>query len=383
MLGGSAAKGTFLKHDFDCDVFVRFMYDQYKDDDISGLLEKALKKIKKITIERVHGSRDYFQGKWQGMDFEVIPVLYVTHVNQAKNITDMSPLHVIWINQHIDDKLRNEILLTKLFCKAQKMYGAESYMNGFSGHVVDLLIAHYGSFKNLLNAAAMWEEKTVINMTSQAIDPEQDLNQDKIQGPMIIIDPVQHGRNAAAALGYEQFYHFKNQAKAMIKKPNSSFFKRKMTTKMQLRLMKKEAKKKKQTIIVLRAMPKHGKQDTIGTKIYKGKEHIAKVLKHHDFTVIEMGWDWEEKQDKPALLWFIIKEKELSKTKKHRGPPLKMKKDVVAFQKKHEKWTFENNYVIAHVKRQYTRPLSVIKKTLMEPEMKKRVRKWTIVSNLK
>ncbi|MEK6868479.1 MAG: hypothetical protein AABX98_06675, partial [Nanoarchaeota archaeon] len=42
MLGGSAAKGTFLKHDFDCDVFVRFIYDKYKEKDISNLLEKAL-----------------------------------------------------------------------------------------------------------------------------------------------------------------------------------------------------------------------------------------------------------------------------------------------------------------------------------------------------
>ena len=35
MLGGSAAKGTFLKHDFDCDIFVRFQYDKYKEKDLT------------------------------------------------------------------------------------------------------------------------------------------------------------------------------------------------------------------------------------------------------------------------------------------------------------------------------------------------------------
>jgi tRNA nucleotidyltransferase (CCA-adding enzyme) len=198
MLGGSAAKGTFVKHDFDCDVFVRFQYDEYKNNDISSMLEKSLKKIKKITIERVHGSRDYFQGTWHGMNFEIIPVLYVIHPHQAQNITDMSPLHVEWLNQHINETLRDEILLTKLFCKAQKVYGAESYINGFSGHVIDLLTIYYGSFKNLLKAAELWEEKHFITMTSHNVRI-QDLNQDKVLSPIILIDPVQPNRNAAAA----------------------------------------------------------------------------------------------------------------------------------------------------------------------------------------
>jgi tRNA nucleotidyltransferase (CCA-adding enzyme) len=379
MLGGSAAKGTFVKNDFDCDVFVRFQHDKYKHKDISKLLEKALKKIPKITVERVHGSRDYFQGVWHRMDFEVIPVLYCTHPNQAHNITDMSPLHVEWLNQHIDENLRNEILLTKTFCKAQKVYGAESYLNGFSGHVVDLMTVHYGSFKNLLKSTLKWEEKTVINMSQHAIDPDKDMNPDKIQSPLIIIDPIQPDRNAAAALGFEQFYKFKNQAKAFLRKPDTFFFKRVSVTKTQLKEEKRKAKKKKQVMIVLKAMPLHGKLDTIGTKIFKGIGHINKVFTHNQFSVLESGWDWIENQDKPALIWFIIEEKELPKTKKHIGPPLKLKKDVAAFQKKHKNYKIENKRLVAEVKRQYTLPLQVIKAVLKEPEMKIRVRKWTIV----
>ena len=48
MLGGSAAKGTFLIKDFDVDVFVRFDYE-YKDKDLSPMLESMLLSIKKIN----------------------------------------------------------------------------------------------------------------------------------------------------------------------------------------------------------------------------------------------------------------------------------------------------------------------------------------------
>jgi tRNA nucleotidyltransferase (CCA-adding enzyme) len=378
MLGGSAAKGTFVKNDFDCDVFVRFQHDKYKHKVISDILEKALKKIKGIDMERVHGSRDYFQGKWHRMDFEVIPVLYCTHPNQAKNITDMSPLHVEWLNQHIDDNLRNEILLTKTFCKAQKIYGAESYLNGFSGHVVDLITVHYGSFKKLLKATKKWEEKTTINMSQKPIT-EDDLNPDKVIGPMIIVDPINPHRNAAAALGYEQFYRFKNQAKAFLKSPDTLFFKRMVITKTQLKEKKKQATKKKQSMIVVKALPLHGKLDTIGTKIFKGMHHITSVLINNDFTVVEENWDWIENQDEPALLWFIIEEQELTKTKKHLGPPLELKKNVAAFKKKHKKFTIEKERVVAEVKRKYTLPLQVIRDVLKEQETKKRVRKWSVV----
>ena len=51
VLGGSGAKGTFLKT-FDVDIFVKFNYDKFKDksDKLSEILEKFLKKSFKISF---------------------------------------------------------------------------------------------------------------------------------------------------------------------------------------------------------------------------------------------------------------------------------------------------------------------------------------------
>jgi tRNA nucleotidyltransferase (CCA-adding enzyme) len=378
MLGGSAAKGTFLRHDFDCDVFVRFIYDEYKEKDVSQLLEKALKHMKGTTYERVHGSRDYFIGTWKELQYEIIPVLYINDKRMAKNITDMSPLHVEWLNQHLTEEIRDQIILTKLFFKAQKVYGAESYMNGFSGHIVDLLTIYYGSFKELLENIVKWQEKELINMTSHPININ-DFNPDKIQSAIIVVDPVEPERNAAAAVGFEQFYHIQNQATTFLENPNENFFKRTSISIKELQAMKKEAEKKQQAMIIVKALPTHGKLDTIGTKIFKTHEFIQEELKRNNFTVEKAGWEWEEDQDKEAILWYMTKEKKLSATQEHAGPPLKRKEDVAAFQKKHKKFFFKENKIYTTIKRKYTTAEALIKERIKDKRIKEKARKWSLM----
>ena len=46
-----------------------------------------------------------------------------------------------------------------------------------------------------------------------------ELNKSKQQGPLIVIDPVQKDRNAAAALNHEKFEIIKKTAKQFLKKP--------------------------------------------------------------------------------------------------------------------------------------------------------------------
>ncbi len=135
----------------------------------------------------------------------------------------------------------------------------------------------------------------------------------------------------------------------------------------------------KSVFVAMRATPTHGKIDTIGTKMVKALEHIETELRINDFTVEQTGWDWEEVQEKPMLLWLKIKEKELSKTKEHVGPPLKLKNDVEAFRKKHKKVYFKEEKIYAIVERKYTTPEKLIKDALKKKEIKEKAKKWQII----
>ena len=155
ILGGSGAKGTWLSGNHDVDIFVLFDYKKYADKsgELSNLLEKYLKKaFPKAKIERLHGSRDYFQLSFKGLMFEVVPILKISKAEQARNITDISPLHSAWVNKHAA-KVKDDIRSLKQFCKANNLYGAESYIGGFSGYVLEIVTAYYGSFEKVLKAS--------------------------------------------------------------------------------------------------------------------------------------------------------------------------------------------------------------------------------------
>lgn len=365
MLGGSAAKGTFLAEDFDVDVFVRFDYG-CKDKDISGMLFKILKTIKLLKIIKVHGSRDYFQTRYDDIKYEIIPVLYVENPKDALNVTDMSPLHVKWIKNNITSTLRKEIILAKLFCKAQNLYGAESYINGFSGHVLDILIVNYGSFMNLLEASQKWKLYEVIDVEKYGTAGK--LNRSKIS-PLIVIDPILSERNAAAALSREKFLLFKEKAKEFLAAPSENFFVKKEYS---LGELKEITNEKKSKLLVLNVTAFTGKEDIIGSRLLKAYTHILKHLKINEFVVKNSGWKWDKA--KKAMFWFVVDRKILSKEMTRIGPPLKAKKAADAFNAKHKKIFIKCGRLYAFVKRPFRKPEELVKHIINEEYVKEKVK---------
>jgi tRNA nucleotidyltransferase (CCA-adding enzyme) len=353
ILGGSGIKGTWLKDVHDADIFVCFDYNKYKDksSEISDILEITLKK--EFKIARLHGSRDYFQIKKDGFTFEIIPILNIKKAEEAKNITDISPLHAKWVNKH--KRLNDEMRLIKQFCKAAGVYGAESYIKGFSGYVCEILAVYYKSFMNFVKKASKWADKTIIDVEHFYKTKEvlYVLNKSKLESPLIVIDPVQKDRNAAAALCSEKFDILVKHAADFLKRPSKKFFEK---DKFSLDDVKKKASNN--DLILLNAKAESGKRDIIGCKLLKAHEFIKKELLKNDFKILEHGWNWDE--EKNALFYFIIKKGSLSKTRIWEGPPLQAKEHVKIFKKKYKKTFVKKGKIYAEIPRPYLKPQDLI-----------------------
>jgi tRNA nucleotidyltransferase (CCA-adding enzyme) len=376
LLAGSGAKGTWLHGQHDADVFVLFPYKKYhkKSNQLSDILEKRIKKaFPKHT--RLHGSRDYFHVKEDSFTFEIVPILNIKKSDQAKNITDVSPLHANWIKKHSTPKLRDEIRLAKSFAKAQDCYGAESYIRGISGHVLEILTIHYGSFEKLLKAASKWEEKQIIDAGKHFPKKENVwamLNRAKLDSPLIVIDPVDSSRNAAAALNKEKWNLFKKQAASFTKKPNKSYFQKKPITKEKL-------KKKNHHLVWIELTTLNKKEDVAGAKLLLAFNFLKTELK--DFTVKSAGWDWD--REKHAILWIVVKSKLLPKTELRKGPPLKMKDHITAFKKKHKKTTTKQNHIWAKIPIKHYKLQDKLKHIMKEKYFNEKVSKIKKVEVLK
>ncbi len=376
-LGGSLAKGTYLPEDYDADVFVRFDYLTYKDknDELSDFLGQALKDFKP---KRVHGSRDYFQFKRKGIRFEVVPVLNINSIEEAMNITDISPLHVIWFKNKANDKIRDSVRLSKLFCKANEVYGAESFIRGFSGHVLDILNVKYKSFLRLLKEAVKWEKelkkgkKIIVDVENYYKGKaEFELNKSKTQGPLIVIDPIQKERNAAAALSYGKFKKFIETAKEFLKNPSESFFiEEKPTADKFVNL-----KEKKEMLIVLEIKPSSRfSVDVMGCKMMKIHEFIKRQLAEHDFIIKLEKFYWSKKFNDTAKSFFIISNPKIKEPKIIQGPPLDMKEAVEKFMKVHKKTRKEKGRIVAFEDREFKDVKVLIKSLIKEKYIKEKAR---------
>ncbi|MBI4147259.1 CCA tRNA nucleotidyltransferase [Candidatus Woesearchaeota archaeon] len=371
ILGGSGAKGTWLSGNHDIDIFVLFDYKKYADGsaELSGLLEKALKKaFPKEKIARLHGSRDYFQLSYQKLMFEAVPILKITKAEQACNITDISPLHSQWVNKHAA-KSKDDIRLLKQFCKANNLYGAESYIGGFSGYVLEILTAYYGSFEKVLKASQKWKEKEVIDPSKFYQTKELALfhiNSSKLQSPLVVVDPVDKTRNAAAALSMERFLLFKEAAKKYLQRPAEEFFAKEKIT---IDSLQKKYKGKG-TLVFLTLSPAEGKEDVVGAKILKVFEFLQEKL--CDFGLIHGGRAWDKGQD--AQLYFVAKKTELPAEEVRMGPPLKMTEYVEDFKKKNKNTFVESGRIKAKVKVEHPKLKDFVAALLKDEYVKERIK---------
>ena len=349
-VGGSVGKGTNLPGTHDIDIFIRFK----EDGELSENLEKVLDVFENVV--RLKGSRDYFKIDYEGYEIEFIPVLYCKTISSAKNITDHSPFHVNWSKRK--SKMNDDVKLAKLFFNANGLYGAESWIGGFSGHAIEILTKHYGSFEKLIKNISKWGDEVIIDtekLYKSELDIKYELNKSKLN-KLILIDPIDKERNAAAALSLEKYDIAKKVCNDFLEKPTKKYFEIKT---IDVETLKKMSKKNK--LFFYELEPEGDKQDVAGSKMLTRLKKIVKVVKDNEFEILDSGLYWNKK-DK-GLIWIIVPDKDLEKKKILTGPPTYGNThDIMNFKSKHRKvWREGYNYY-TEVKRNYTKITTLMKK---------------------
>ena len=374
MLGGSIAKDTYLKEKHDADFFVRFDPGKYSNEQLPGLLEKILEPL---SPERVHGSRDYFNlrsPQYGNLFFEIVPVFWVDNHREAVNVTDMSPLHVAWAQQKIlqNPGVNDEIRLAKQFCKANRVYGAESYIKGMSGHVLDILVIYYGSFEELLKNAVNWNKNQVVDVEDFYHGKFPGLNKAKVS-PLIVIDPIDPERNAAAALSATVFNKFKDLCSQFIENPARQFFVKEDVGK-EIIVRKHEPTEGK--LLVLKLTGLEGKDDVVGSKALKIYKYFKKNLA--EFKVLDSDFYWD-KSGRQALVWYKLGKANLPEKFVKKGPPLKKTSNGEDFKRKHPNVWEEGGVLFAEVNRKFTEPVGLIKKLCESDYVKDKIKSIEVV----
>jgi len=333
-VGGSYAKGTLAKQkEYDIDVFVRF-FDEVNADKLERAVNETASKLK-LKYERVHGSRDYFFiVANESVVFEIVPVKKIKKPREMENSTDLSYFHVNYIKKKLKNrKLIREILLAKAFFKAQEVYGAESWIHGFSGYSVECLIIYYKTLDKMLKEFVKAYDKKELPIV---IDIEKfyknkheiliNMNESKRKGPIVFIEPTWKERNVLAALEYSTFEKIVESAKSYLKRPSKYFFIKKEFNKDEFEIL---ARKKDAHFINIQLETNKQVGDIAGAKLVKGGNYVISLLEKR-FDIIERKIIYH--LNNYADVYIVLKEK---KDLEIKGPSVKMNKHAIAFQSEH------------------------------------------------
>ncbi len=219
---GSVAKDTWLKENPDIDIFMRLPTSIPRKH--FGNVALRIAKNAAGSYEQVErfAEHPYLQLKVEDYRVDIVPC-YDTMLGEWQSATDRTPYHTDYIKKNLGKELQGEVRLLKKFMQGTGVYGAEIKIGGFSGYLCELLIMKYRSFALTIEAFARYSKRVIVDIENYYANRERDISL-LFPEPMVIIDPVDKGRNVASPVQPQKLFDFVGAARAFLKKPSMAFF---------------------------------------------------------------------------------------------------------------------------------------------------------------
>lgn len=333
ILAGSLARNTHLKGDKDIDLFILFDKALEREEFVREGLRIAKQAIKGRQWEIDYGEHPYLKTEVEGHEVELIPSYKITAPIELQSSVDRSPFHNAYLKARLDEGKRKEVRVFKRFLKGINCYGAELRVQGFSGYLCEVLVLYYGGFERVLRNAVKWRKGEIIDLERHYRKKEYSGLRRKFIESLIVIDPIDRRRNAAAAVSLERINLFREKAGLFLKKASMEFFFPKAVKV----LGKKELKKKlREREVLLVEMPyRKVHEDVTYGQLRRLLKKLKEELERNDFRVIKEDF-WSDELERMVLL-IELKKLKLGGMKVHSGPPIKMKEHRKKFLEKHGK----------------------------------------------
>ncbi len=383
---GSLGKDTWIRSSYDIDLFIVFPKSLPRSD-----LEKYGLVIGKKIISQLGGEwsikyaeHPYVRGLVNGFDIDIVPCYEMSFGDKILSAVDRSPLHTEYMINHLSDKHRDEVRLLKKFFKSMGVYGSDVKTEGISGYILEILVLKFNTFENVLKFFRRAKFGEIVDIEDfWRGKPPRAIS----RYPLVVIDPVDKHRNAAAALSSQNFYMIKKFSEKFLSKPSERMFFKKWSP---VNVKKLSSRDTHFTSLVM-PRDKNVVDDTLYPQLRKASKRISSYLK--DFGVIRT-FAWAD--DKKAIIIFELRSSKLPAIEKKRGPSVFSREHSERFLKKHagDIVYIENDVWYAETKRRFKTPEKALKKIIsmkyadaisfgIPSHVAKSIKKSTVVSDKK
>lgn len=348
---GSTSRGTCMSGDKDIDLFVLFS----EDTDRKELEEKGLT-VGKKAFENFEGDyqveyaeHPYTKGEIENHEIEIVPC-YDVEPDDIKSAVDRTPHHSKWASENLDEEQRKDVVVLKKFLSAGGLYGSSLKVQAFSGYLCEIMIAHYGSFIEMAEAAEGWKENQVIDPENHHEDGLSEQLEDKFSDEtFVVIDPVDQERNVASVMSKENYARIIHRFWRFNKDASMKFFQEDERDVGQFEV--KQEVDKRGDFLVMEFERPEAVDDVIYPQMRKTMERLEDSLEKEEFRVFESGFHVGNEKTR---IFFEL-EASLPEIREQKGPKVfHGVEHLEQFTEKYENTFIRDDRIWAKVDRKYT-----------------------------
>ncbi|HMF32915.1 MAG TPA: hypothetical protein VKK79_15945 [Candidatus Lokiarchaeia archaeon] len=195
---------------------------------VSTWLTAAAEDAGATNVDLSYSEHPYLTAKMGHYDVDVVLCVDLPEEELLQygpvTAVDRSPWHSRYLASALNDDQRDDVRLLKQFCKACHAYGDTSAPGqaGFIGYASELLVAHFGSFWDVIEVFS--------DLPQTPVDPfgreiTQLRKNSRLQGDfLLVIDPTDRNRNVAASISPRAFRWVNARIQEFFAAPSADFF---------------------------------------------------------------------------------------------------------------------------------------------------------------
>ncbi len=323
---GSVAHDTWLQGEHDLDIFARFPENTDRREwtkKFLPLVRKGFKQYRKIERYAEHPYLELLADHKTRVN--IVPC-YAVEKGRWKSATDRSPHHSEYLQAHLTDDLRDEARLLKKFLKGINAYGAEIRVGGFSGMLVETLTLQFRSFVETLRQASVWKSPVFI-------DVENHSSPRKFGSDFVVVDPVDPGRNLAAAVERDKMWSFVGASRNLLESPRLSFFYARKQTPRKRNWLLRRLNDSHYDIVAVSFPHPQLVLDVLWGQLLSLKRALVSLAERYEFQVVRSEV-WSDENRLSAVL-IEVTHAMLPPVRVHNGPPVSRPDESNQFLSRH------------------------------------------------
>ena len=299
LLGGSFAKGTWLRSHVDLDIFVRIDPNTPEDRFERIGLAVGAAATKGFPRGKKFAQHPYTEAIVRGIRVNIVPC-YSVRKGEWKSAADRSLFHVQLVRR-LSPEHKTQIRLLKSFMTGIGVYGAELETRGFSGYAAEVLVMGSGSFEGVLRRFARFKPSSEERLFRLA-------------------DPVDGARDLAVAISGEMIGRMILASRGFLSNPRGAYFRE---------MRGRENPKLREAVVAI--VFSHGplSEDTLWGELRKTTRHIVRHLEINGFKIARSMSASDNRRSSAILI--IPEYDRLPELEQRIGPTVDRKKDLEAF----------------------------------------------------